>query len=555
MANEERELDTTATSPNELHLNGLNRRQFLVRSAVMGLSASALMLFLDACTAADTATTTSPGSGTLPPSPTPHAAATVRPTSTSFPTSTPNPTPALTATFVTDDAFADLASLIDHPGPKGERIRIGHLLRRAGFGASYEELDNFTALGVPATVDYLLEYESVDDSSLEEFLTSLTLDLERLRDLQRWALLRMIYTKRPLQEKMVLFWHGLLTSGFKKVGPGPYMSNQNQLFRVNALGQFDIILKAVSRDPAMLIWLDSRVNKKASPNENFARELMELFSMGIGNYSETDVRESARAFTGWGLQKKAFYFRANLHDNGIKTFLGQTGNFNGDDIVDIIMQQPVTAEFITRKLFEFFVYDNPSNNTVADLAATLRTNNYNIKAVMRQILTSAEFYSARAYRAKIKSPTELVAGTIRSLGIETDGNPLLHLSDGMGQVLFNPFDVSGWPGGAAWVNSSTILQRINFGNLVATARRRTFNFDPFQEIARQGITTAEGAVDFFLSVLLDGNIPSQERNILLTYAQSLHNLNRATGTLSPTQDESLRGLVYLVLSSSDYQVA
>ena len=201
-------------------------------------------------------------------------------------------------------------------------------------------MKQFTDMGRSATIDHLIEYENVDDQHLEQRLEALELDIERLRDLQRWSLLRMIYTKRPLQEKMVLFWHGLLTSAYKKVGRGPHIYNQDQLFREHALDRFDVLLKAVSRDPAMLIWLDSRKNHKSAPNENFARELMELFTMGVDQFTEADVRESARAFTGWGLRKKVFVFVGGHHDFGVKTFLGRRGSFDGDDIIDIIMEQP-----------------------------------------------------------------------------------------------------------------------------------------------------------------------------------------------------------------------
>ena len=433
-------------------------------------------------------------------------------------------------------------------------MRMGHLLRRAGFGANEEEMDRFLAMGEEATVEYLIEYEAADDSALEKRLSGLGLDLEKLRDLQRWSLLRMIYTQRPLQEKMVLFWHGLLTSAFKKVGKGPYMLNQDQLFRRQALGEYDVLLKAISRDSAMLIWLDSRVNNKKAPNENFARELMELFSMGIGPYTEADVRESARAFTGWGLKKKDFIFRENQHDYGTKTFLGRTGEYSGDDIVDIIMEHPATAQFVCRKLFTFFVHDDPEAATLTSMARTFNDTSYSVKAVMRQILTSPDFYSSKAYRAKIKSPAEFVAGTVRVLGIETDGRPLNALTDRMGQILFSPFDVSGWPGGAAWINSSTLLQRLNFANKIATARSRSFKFDPLQVAQDHGFNTAAAALNHFILLLLDGQAPSQDRQILLDYAQGLDGLS-GSGNPSATVDEKLRSLVYLVMSSPDFQLA
>ena len=578
----------------------ISRRDFLRTAAALGLSAGALTIFEQACTTAEILTTTpvpaplptATRAATLPPvtmptrvptatappvaTPVANDVSTSLPTATRPPTPTLTPVPAATATppptptptatptpqpTATPSPTATPTPLSPTPEPtprplflEDPRMRMGHLLRRAGFGANEEEMDRFLAMGEEATAEYLIEYEAADDSALEKRLSGLGLDLEKLRDLQRWSLLRMIYTQRPLQEKMVLFWHGLLTSAFKKVGKGPYMLNQDQLFRRQALGEYDVLLKAISRDSAMLIWLDSRVNNKKAPNENFARELMELFSMGIGPYTEADVRESARAFTGWGLKKKDFIFRENQHDYGTKTFLGRTGEYSGDDIVDIILEHPATAQFVCRKLFTFFVHDDPEAATLTSLARTFNDTRYSVKAVMRQILTSPDFYSSKAYRAKIKSPAEFVAGTVRVLGIETDGRPLNALTDRMGQILFSPFDVSGWPGGAAWINSSTLLQRLNFANKIATARSRSFKFDPLQVAQDHGFNTAAAALNHFILLLLDGQAPSQDRQILLDYAQGLDGLS-GSGNPSATVDEKLRSLVYLVMSSPDFQLA
>ncbi|MBI2957598.1 MAG: DUF1800 domain-containing protein [Chloroflexi bacterium] len=436
-----------------------------------------------------------------------------------------------------------------------ERRRMGHLLRRAGFGASEQELGQFTALGVPAAVDYLVDFDKVDDSALEARLSRTNLNLDNLVDLQRWWFLRMIYTRRPLQEKMTLFWHGLLTSGYSKVGRGPYMYAQNETLRKFCLGKFSDILKAIARDPAMLVWLDSQVNLKAAPNENFARELMELFSMGIGNYTETDVRQSARAFTGWLLARKVFTFNPNQHDWGVKTFLGRTGNFDGDDIIDIIMGQPVTAEFISRKLFSFFAYDDPSPEVVSRLAGTLRASNYSIREVVREILKSPEFYSPRAYRAKIKSPAELIASTVRTLGVDTDAAGLPGYADRAGQILFNPFDVEGWRGGAEWINSNTLMQRLNFANTVAIARSGNFRFNPLETTQRLGLATADQVIAHFAGLLLDGNMPDEERGILKAFASASNVPGGFLDGASPVGDERLRSLVYLIMASPDYQLA
>ena len=258
----------------------------------------------------------------------------------------------------------------------------------------------------------------------------------------------MAYSARPLQEKMTLFWHGILTSSFRKTGKGPQTLVQNQLFRREGMGRYGALLKAISRDPAMMIYLDSRSNKKAAPNENYSRELMELFSLGIGNFTEVDVRESARAFTGWQLKRKTeFFFNTNQHDFGVKSFLGQAGNFDGDDIVDIIMAQPAAAEDVCGKLWSFFAYPDPEPEVVSRLAGIFRRNNSQIRPVVRAIFESEEFYSNRAVAALVKGPAELAAGTVRTLGIDTDFKRLDQPIGSMGQVLFDPPNVAGWPGG------------------------------------------------------------------------------------------------------------
>ena len=459
-----------------------DRRLFLQTAAKLGLSAGALIIFEQACS---NMVPTEEAVSLMPTSqpkltPTLVPAQVIDSTSqTPVPYPTAGPTPMVGPTSQPEMAYPVSTPAVNKKVIDDPRVRMGHLLRRAGFGASKEEIDKHLSMGEAETISYLLDYDKSDDSEVESRIESLNLDLsDKLADLQRMAMLRMIYTNRPLQEKMVLFWHGLLTSGWKKVGKGPYMLQQDELFRSHAFGNYDDLLKAVARDSAMLIWLDSRVNKKNKPNENFARELMELFSMGVGTFTEEDVKESSRAFTGWSLKKKVFHFQENQHDFGVKTFLGNIGNYDGDDVVDIIMEQPVTSRFISRKLFEFFAYDNPEEEVIARLAKTFNDSGYSITALLKDILTSEEFYTQQAYRSKIKSPAELIAGTIRALGIESTVTYQVRKYMGpMGQELFNPFDVSGWPENEEWINSSTLLNRLNFVNAVAEGNRRHFDYD------------------------------------------------------------------------------
>ncbi|HZQ37171.1 MAG TPA: DUF1800 domain-containing protein, partial [Dehalococcoidia bacterium] len=318
------------------------------------------------------------------------------------------------------------AWVADGGGARGQatdgRAQMAHLLRRAGFSATPAEIDAMMPLGIAGAVDALLNYGQVPDPALDR-ANGAGLDLSKSTDAIRWWLLRMIYTTRPLQEKLTLFWHGILTSSVAKVGQR-YLNTmiaQNEFLRANATSTYDVLLKGISRDPAMMVWLDLQTSTKAHPNENFARELQELFSLGIGNYSETDVREAARAFTGYQLDKdRHFVYNARQHDDGAKTYLGQTGNWSGDDIINIILQQRAAAEYIAKRLWTFFAYPNPEPDVVSALADTFQSSNYSIATVLRQLFTMPQFYSDTAMSALIKSPAEFVVGAVRSLGLQTD---------------------------------------------------------------------------------------------------------------------------------------
>ncbi len=275
-----------------------------------------------------------------------------------------------------------------------------------------------------------------------------------------------------LREKMVLLWHNHFVSEASVVKIPQYMVKQNALFRTYAFGNVQNLVKQVTRDPAMLIYLDGRKNTKRRPNENYARELMELFTMGIGHYTEQDIAEAARALTGWKVEGLEAVFYEKRHDDGEKTFLGRTGNFNDWDIVDIIFEQEATAEWFCRKLYKEFVFYQVDDAVVAELAAVMRANHYEIKPVLSTLLKSEHFYSPQFRGAKIKSPVEFVVGALKQFYIDNaDAKYIRDVLGALQQVLFNPPDVRGWPGQRDWISTNTYPLRNIFTDSIINGRK------------------------------------------------------------------------------------
>ena len=437
-------------------------------------------------------------------------------------------------------------------GIEEPRTRIAHLLRRAGFGGTAEEIDRYTALGFDAAVADLLDLTRPDPAS--EDAEAQGFDLAVPDGLRAWWLYRMVHTTRPLQEKLTLFWHGHFATSLVKVRDPLLMRWQNELFREHGFGSFRTLLQRVSRDPAMLRWLDGNTNRKASPNENYARELLELFTLGIGNYTEDDVRAAARAYTGWFIDQQtlAFRFAPQAHDAGVKTFLGQTGNLDGDDVVEAILARPAAARLVARKLFRFFVYDDPEPETVERFAAILRAADYELRPLVEALLRSPEFSSPRAYHAKIKGPVELVVGAIRQLGATTAYQDLFVPLRRMGQDLFAPPNVKGWDGGLAWVSTSTMLERFNFANRLCTAREDTTRttFDPLANLSNTDVATPEAIADHYLALLVDGDVPPEVRASLVAYLDE-----GVPFSLASNGDAKVRGIVHLIMVTPVYQSA
>ena len=351
-----------------------------------------------------------------------------------------------------------------------------HLLSRACFGISFNQISDlykrdtkelWKSLIDAKRINPLkvvsnnedLDYATVAKMNPEEKKEKTKMNRNLNIQLNLKFLDEMVTAENQLQEKMAFFWNGHFAT---RVISSKFNQDLLNTVRENALGNFGDLLKSVSKSPAMLQFLNNQQNKKDHPNENFAREVMELFTMGVGNYSEKDVKEGARAFTGWGFQKDGnFFARPFLHDSGSKTFLGKTGNFNGDDILDIILSQKATAKFITKKIYRFFVNESIDENLVNNLSEKFYASNYDIKKLMTEIFNSEWFYDSKNIGAKIKSPIELMAGIMRVLPTQIENSKnLITYQKLLGQMLLYPPNVAGWPSGESWIDSSTLLLRM-----------------------------------------------------------------------------------------------
>ncbi|WBX98347.1 DUF1800 domain-containing protein [Chryseobacterium gambrini] len=353
-----------------------------------------------------------------------------------------------------------------------------HLLWRAGFGPGINQLEDLHKKDVKSLMNDLFKeetflyvnYDTPDIAETGDYMMNDQTPAEKKKEMQRISrqqneelnlnfLDKMVNSKEQMREKMAFFWHGHFAS--RVVNP-KFNRQILNVIRKNALGNFKDLLFEVSQAPAMLNFLNNQQNKKDHPNENFAREVMELFTMGRGNYTEKDIREGARAFTGWGSDKEGnFKERKNLHDEGSKTFLGKTGNFTGTDVLNIILEEKATAKFITTKIYKFFVNENVDENIVKSLSESFYQSGYDIKKLMMDIFSSSWFYDKKNIGNRIKSPIELMAGIMRSLPMNIQ-NPenLIVYQKLLGQMLLYPPNVSGWPNGKSWIDSSTLMLRL-----------------------------------------------------------------------------------------------
>jgi hypothetical protein len=469
------------------------------------------------------------------------------------------------------------------------RSKAAHLYRRAAFGANADELVAAEQDGFKTTLARLLDGSpgSEDRYRMLEAQGKSLARRENAFELRGWWLYTMLHTLHPLREKMVLFWHNHFATSIAKVRRTTLLYGQNCLMRANALGKFGAFLLAMSKDAAMLEWLDSNSNVKAHPNENYAREVMELFSLGVGNYTEKDVREAARAFTGWHTDDDQFEFDATFHDDGPKTVLGRAGSWNGDDVVCILLEQPANARFLVRKLYRFFVSEThtPSQQLLEPLAERFHKSEGDIGLVVRTILSSRLFYSASVFQQRVKSPVEFVLGAVRATttGSVPQQSMVVRL-DSMGQNLFEPPNVKGWAGGTSWLNSSSLVARGNFAQALArgtlwhnNARPPQFEldelepppdpnekpkkptpvpeepppqdrFDPARLTRNARVTTAEDVVRVLVDVYLPGGVRDEARKKLVAFVAA----GKPTG---PALDRRVREAVYAIMSLPEYQLA
>lgn len=514
-------------------------------------------------------------------------------------------------------AQSGAAALSPLPDKEWDREKAAHLLRRAGFGGTPAEVENLAALGLSGAVDALVDYDKVtytpapppidpvlneplergelrnlsDEARQQRIEARRRAERRTFEETRLWWIERMLASPRPLEEKMTLFWHGHFTSGMREVRNPIFMKEQNEFLRRHALDSFKELLIGISRDRAMLAYLDGNRNVKSKPNENYGRELLELFTLGVGNYTEADIKAAARAFTGWSYTDEGFVLRRREHDFDVKTFLGRTGKWDGEDVIEIILEQPACSRFLARNLLEFFCQPEPERTLVEALAAEIRRNKYQLRPTMKTLFKSRAFYHASARGSLVKSPVELVVGTARTLGVKvTNLFGAERAMAGMGQELMQPPNVKGWDGGAAWINTATLFNRYNVvGGIIhgepgqrpppraandeakaapeggpmmkaaaAAQSRLTAEkpaaFDALAAVRSAHLLTGEEVVDYFAGNLLAVPLPAAKREQLVKYLAGDKPDAVAFDASAKDAPQRLRTLVHLICSTPEYQM-
>ncbi len=485
------------------------------------------------------------------------------------------------------------------PATRWDYSAAGHLLNRAGFGGCPAEIEELANLGPEKAVSRLVDYETIEDSTpnpewakpdpsrQQKFMEMRQADEQERRRLQRelqqterqrilelraWWLRRMAHGPRPLQEKMVLFWHGHFATSVEKVKEAYLMWRQNDLFRRLASGNWRELLIEAAKDPAMLVWLDQAQSKKEHPNENFAREVMELFALGEGHYTEKDIAEGARALTGWSYDRprQEFIERPFWHDRGSKTIFGKTGNFDGEGFLELIVQQPQAPRFITAKIWRFFAGSEPDEKVAEGLARIFRENGSQFRPVLRAMFLSEEFYSSSIVRNQVKSPVQWLVGSVKMLERELPPPMICFgLTRNLGQELFAPPNVKGWDGGLSWITTNNLLSRYNEAATLVQGDTSMMgglfpnNPNANREIERRLRFVREGSVEpeklFSAEIrsdkqklivalenrLLQTRLKPKQENVLRDYLDSKSELG----------DQDILNAIRLVMSTPEYQLA
>lgn len=464
-----------------------------------------------------------------------------------------------------------------------DRTRAAHLLNRAGFGGTPDEIDRLAALGPADAVDSFLREEGDDDlfpppallepgprfefkkrekaAATEEERKAVRKELndaerQSMLDLRLWWLNRMRWTITPLREKATLFWHGHFATSNQKVNDSWMMWMQNETLRQGALGKFPLLLKAISRDPAMIRWLDLGQSRKDHPNENFAREVMELFSLGEGHYTEQDIQQAAKSFTGYRIvaETGAFRFAVRDYDAGPKIFFDKTGLFTGDDIIDQITAQPQCARFIGKKLWRFFVATDPPEETVQGLGELLLSNGYDIGSTLRVLFRSEDFYSRHVMHHQIKGPVQWMMQTTRMLEIPLPDSRVLENSlAALGQVVFAPPNVKGWDGGRTWISASSLLYRYNLASYLLSGKAKVLGGAgtktaeiPLGKIASATVRTGpDQLLDHLAFRVFNHPLLAKDRATYMTYLEKQQ---------APYTDSVVRDLMQIMMSTPFYQL-
>ncbi len=472
---------------------------------------------------------------------------------------------------------------------------VAHLLRRAGFGATPEEMDKFNEMDYDEIVDQLLDFD-VPDYIPQDFISRFHKDQSDLRLAEgaraHW-IYRMVMTDTPLREKMCLFWHRIFATAGTKLIQNRVVVNQINMFREKGIGKFDELLLALSRDPAMIMWLDNQDNHGTSINENYGREILELFSMGVGNYNEDDIKETARAFTGWSVVNPEYMsikmrnntvrpygyiswqyrYDSEDHDDGEKTILGETGNWNGEDAVRIICENKATAEYIARHLYHFYVADEipvplmphepPRDPEAIQLMVhSYLQNGHSIKAMLEAMFKSEFFKSQSVRYARIKSPAEMVVGTMRLAGpIQLPSDETYYaqaVCSNMGQALLGPPSVEGWQGGNEWINTGTYVERINFASKILNNPDKLGVRNIIDRIKINVETdsiTPDELVSACLEVLGPVDVAVLTENRLKEFAAKYGELGWQDEVSSEEFDKAALSVIQLIVCTQEYQTA